>query len=162
MDLGLKPPPPPNPADDVMLPLRLNGTMKPPPPPNAAEKTFPLRTKAATAASVKGLQASVDLALDELKSWSAPIPFVVRHPSSYSPEVLHENILEFLLPKYTNQRIYFRLKYNHTQLQFCGDGNQGWRELLSDLSSSALQNSGLHLLSNGGSKDRINVRKNSC
>jgi hypothetical protein len=123
---------------------------------------MPISDEAATAASVKGLQASVDLALDELKSWSAPIPFVVRHPSSYSPEVLHENILEFLLPKYTNQRIYFRLKYNHTQLQFCGDGNQGWRELLSDLSSSALQNSGLHLLSNGGSKDRINVRKNSC
>ena len=84
MDLGLKPPPPPPPnaaddvmlplrlngtmdppplpnaADDVMLPLRRNGTMKPPPPPppNAAEKTFPLRTEAATAASVKGLQAS--------------------------------------------------------------------------------------------------------
>jgi hypothetical protein len=67
---------------------------------------------------------------------------------------LHENILEFLLPKYIYQKIYLSVKYNHTQLQFCGDGNQGWRELLSDLSSSALQNSGLHLLSNGGSKDR--------
>jgi hypothetical protein len=63
---------------------------------------LPPGTEAASGACVKELQVSLDVASNQLKTWPAPIPFVVRHPSCYAPEVLHENILDFLDPKYTN------------------------------------------------------------
>ena len=67
------------------------------------EKEIVVNESTTSMNTIKALQLAVDRASTSLDVWTVPLPFHVRHPSAYSPECYHDNILDFLKTKYTGQ-----------------------------------------------------------
>ena len=104
-----------------------------------------------------------------LKQWTAILPFVISSSDSSGAFVdcqIPADLLEFVKPMYSGQRVYLAWKCNTESVHNGGIGASFgkeatcWRQLLMDLELAGMKQ-GCHLVGNGGGRKRRIVCRES-